>query len=379
MMTNFISPFGEVTLERNQSSRADNLQAWDAADSLILEHVHSIENLDTLSILLINDSFGSLACSLNHLAPTSWTDSFIAHQSTQHNLRHNGQESQTIPLKSTESPTHKPDVVLIKLPKTLALLEHQLVLLKPLLTEESIVVAGCMVKYMGKAYFQLFEKYMGSVTTSLAKKKARLLFVKNDASIPLYVSPYPTSYYLENYDVTLINHANVFSRERLDLGARFMLDHIDRLPSAEVLVDLACGNGILGLVASINMYQQHKIQPTVHYVDESYMAIDSVQHNVKQYGTGKNYFYSSDGLKQTGISEVDLIVCNPPFHQGQAISDETAWQMIVQSKAALKMGGELWLVGNRHQQYHVKIKKIFDNYEQIGSNSKFVVIKATKQ
>jgi len=73
----------------------------------------------------------------------------------------------------------------------------------------------------------------------------------------------------------------------------------------------------------------------------------------------------------------DLILCNPPFHQGHVIGDHIAWQMFAQSKKQLRKDGELWIVGNRHLQYHIKLKKIFGNCRQVAGNAKFVMLAAS--
>ncbi|HZJ94727.1 MAG TPA: methyltransferase, partial [Thiopseudomonas sp.] len=53
-------------------------------------------------------------------------------------------------------------------------------------------------------------------------------------------------------------------------------------------------------------------------------------------------------------------------------------RMFRQSHKALKPGGELWIVGNRHLGYHVTLKRMFRRVEQIAAHAKFVVFKATK-
>jgi 16S rRNA (guanine1207-N2)-methyltransferase len=58
------------------------------------------------------------------------------------------------------------------------------------------------------------------------------------------------------------------------------------------------------------------------------------------------------------------------------VSDEVAWQMFVQSHRALRPGGVLTVVGNRHLAYHAKLKRIFGNCTVVASNSKFVVFRA---
>ncbi|MCY1380619.1 Ribosomal RNA large subunit methyltransferase G [compost metagenome] len=52
--------------------------------------------------------------------------------------------------------------------------------------------------------------------------------------------------------------------------------------------------------------------------------------------------------------------------------------MFVQARNALVMGGELWIVGNRHLGYHAKLKRLFRGVEQVAATPKFVVLKASK-
>jgi len=75
---------------------------------------------------------------------------------------------------------------------------------------------------------------------------------------------------------------------------------------------------------------------------------------------------------------VDLVLCNPPFHQEKAITDHIAWQMFKDAHRALAWGGALYIVGNRHLDYHIKLERLFDNHEVVASNAKFVIIKAQK-
>ena len=86
----------------------------------------------------------------------------------------------------------------------------------------------------------------------------------------------------------------------------------------------------------------------------------------------------NDSLTGIENESVDLILNNPPFHQNNAVGDAVAWQMFTQSRDALKQDGELWVIGNRHLGYHVKLKKIFSNCETIASNKKFVILKSMK-
>jgi 16S rRNA (guanine1207-N2)-methyltransferase len=76
---------------------------------------------------------------------------------------------------------------------------------------------------------------------------------------------------------------------------------------------------------------------------------------------------------------VDVVLNNPPFHSHQATTDATAWRMFTGARRALRPGGELWVVGNRHLGYHVKLRRLFGNSELVAGDPKFVVLKAVKR
>jgi 23S rRNA (guanine1835-N2)-methyltransferase len=73
---------------------------------------------------------------------------------------------------------------------------------------------------------------------------------------------------------TIHNHANVFARSGLDIGARF-LEHLPANIEGEI-ADLGCGNGVIGLKAlALNP------DARVMFTDESYMAVASSRLNVE--------------------------------------------------------------------------------------------------
>ena len=86
-----------------------------------------------------------------------------------------------------------------------------------------------------------------------------------------------------------------------------------------------------------------------------------------------------DGLVHTESSSLDLIPCNPPFHQQSTVSTDIAFNLFKSAKRALISGGQLWIVANRHLGYHMVLKRLFGNCTTEASNNKFVILKATKK
>jgi len=365
-----------LTLHRYPSSNDPNLQAWDAADEYLLREL-TAEQLQTAAaqgpILILNDSFGALACGLARYEPISISDSFLSQEAIRRNWQTN--ELNEYPLHTQDilsALPASPSLVLIKIPKTLSMLEYLLLRLRDVVMPDTQVIAAGKVKEIHNSTLALFEQILGTTKTSLAKKKARLIYSQVEDR-PAKENPYPTCWPLDNTDYQIANHANVFARASLDIGARFLLENLPRQKRG-VMVDLGCGNGVLGLMAL-----EYNPEAELLFLDESYMAVASSQLNVEKNRSQdleRCRFQVTHAMKGIDSSTVDVIVCNPPFHQLQTITDDIAWQMFCDAKRCLKRGGELWIVGNRHLDYHIKLKRLFGGAECIASNSKFVILRS---
>lgn len=370
-----ITPFAELELLRQPEYANDPLQAFDAADEYLLEHLAAQALPATSRVLVLNDSFGALAISLRaHAQVLGSGDSYLARLALEKNLVGNGQAFDSVPFITASQHWQGPfDRVLVRVPKTLALLEEQLIRLQGQLAPGAQVIAGAMIKHLPRAAGDLLEKYIGPVQASLARKKARLLIATAEPRAAA-ASPYPTRYKLEQPPLELVNHANVFCREGLDIGTRAFLPHLPRDLGDAQVADLGCGNGVLGIVSAL-------ANPQAHYtlVDESYMAVQSAEQNWQAaLGERAVTVRADDGLAGQAPQSLDVVLCNPPFHQQQVVGDFLAWRMFQQAREALVAGGALYIVGNRHLGYHSKLARLFRGVEQVAATPKFVVLKARK-
>lgn len=75
----------------------------------------------------------------------------------------------------------------------------------------------------------------------------------------------------------------------------------------------------------------------------------------------------------------DFIVSNPPFHtQSRADRPDIGQRFITAAAAALKPGGRLWLVANRHLPYEQTLNDRFGDVRVAGERDGFKVIAAIK-
>jgi 23S rRNA (guanine1835-N2)-methyltransferase len=359
-------------------------QAWDAADEYLIEYVElHFQDLQSHSISIYNDDFGALACWFADTKPLWVSDSYVAKQSCLINLQQNELPTESVTFYDSVTSVDTPaDLVLLKIPKTAALLEQQLIDLQSRVSTSTTVIAAGKATLIQKSTLVLFEKYLGVTTTSLAKKKARLVFCQPTGS-KSHQSPYPTIWFTDKPQFEISNLANVFARQQLDIGARFMLENLPKLASMDnkTVIDLGCGNGVLGL----HILNQNKHNKVV-FVDESYMAVASARQNLLANLPEKGFqseFIVDNCLdnftKRSQFIDVDIVLCNPPFHQQNAITDHIAWQMFKDAKSVLKKGGQLFVVGNRHLDYPNKLKRLFGSVTTVATNQKFSILSVTKR
>ena len=375
------TPWGELELARFPEDPRERLRAWDASDEYLLGYLAEEKVPLAGSVVVVGDRWGALVTALAEHGPVQITDSFLAQEATKGNLGRNGVETGAVGLLTTQDPPpERIDVLLVRVPKSLALLEDQLSRLAPAVHEGTVVVGTGMVKEIHTSTLELFERILGPTRTSLAVKKARLIFCTPDPALERTANPWPYSYALPDgigavSGRTVVNHAGVFCADRLDIGTRFFLGHLPVGHGARRVVDLGCGNGVVGTALAL-------ADPAaeVLFVDESFQAVASAEATYKANGVpGHAEFRVGDGLAGVPAGSVDLVLNNPPFHSHQAMTDETAWRMFTGAKRVLRPGGELWVVGNRHLGYHVKLRRLFGNSQLVASDPKFVVLKAVKR
>jgi 16S rRNA G1207 methylase RsmC len=347
-------------LQRYPYHPRDPLQAWDAADELILEHFREVSTQRQLvSPLIMNDAWGALAHGMPSAA--TYTDSYLSARAAEINAG-------IRPWGDLDEIAGDFDLVVMRVPKNLAFFEDELCRLSQVLRRGTPIACGMMVKHQARGAFDLLEKYIGPVTTSLAKKKARLIFSAFEKAPS--ASPPPIRLEIEGFPHPFVNPSNLFSREKLDIGTRFFLGHV---PAGERVLDLGCANGIVGIQA-----KRQSPSARITFSDESWMAIRSARANYEAYFSDPANFVWTHAFEGGASGAFDLVLCNPPFHQGQTVGTQVAHQMFRDAHRALAPGGRLRVIGNSHLDYPSALRRIFGNSRKVAQNGKFTIAESEK-
>jgi 16S rRNA G1207 methylase RsmC len=367
----FATPYGNFILSRYPTRRNEPLQAWCSADSLLLEAAREL-SLGPGVTLLVNDEQGALCVPLQ--AAGLWTDSALAAIAVRANLESN--DRQPIPITwSTERPLGEFSAVLMRVPKQLPYFEYQLGTLAQLLPEGATVLAAGMDKHLSPHTAKLIEQYVGPTRRHRGRRKARL-FEAIRRTGPCPPPPGASSYYCQELDAELRNLPNVFSGTQLDMGTRFLLQHLHRLDAVGSAIDLACGNGIIGLAA-----HNLRLAQRVAFCDESAMALASARDNCQRLypeNPGSFSFFHGDGLLEYSGERAELVLCNPPFHSQHAVDEFVGKRLLGQCGNHLDSGSSLCLVANRHLDYGPVLRRNFPAVERLAQNGKFILWLARK-
>lgn len=366
--TLWTTPYGDLNLTRYPSHAKELLLPYDAADTYLLQEV-SERHADARSILVVGDRHGALTAALaGHAKVTMWSDSHLSRTATARNLEAN-ERSADIALDVPESEF---DLVLVRPGKARALLEAQLHDIAPFLPEGTPIVTGEMVKHLGRWVTELLERQIGPTTASLAHGKARLLRSTRDH---LAADPPAWTVYEAPGEIELHNAPGTFAASGLDLGVRMLLPNLPTGLGDALVADLGCGNGVLAIASALQ-------NPDAHYllVDESAAAIASTRRSWEMsIPDGREVqIVLGDGLLDVADGSLDVVLCNPPFHSGQTVDEWVGQRLLEQAHTALRSGGELYLVANRHLNYHRYLRSAFASVDTLTSTPKFTVFRAVR-
>lgn len=353
----------DYNLKRFPATKNKSLQAWSAIDELLLQESQSL-NLD--SACIINDAFGALTCALSKSNPTVLVDRKSQLKAITQNLKLNGLGKEGLVFSNLlKVPQNAYYSVLLRIPKSLELFQLYLHQIHSNLTEDSIVLCGFMTRNFTPGLLDIASQYFNDVEQTKAYKKARLLKLSNPKSqTPSFqlFSEVPN-----DLGISLKQYAGVFSSGKIDNATRLLLQSLPDFTADDTVLDLACGNGVIGAFVRKN-------QPTctIDCLDDSFLALASAKLNLPK---SAGEFYWSNSIQSIKDKQYDYILCNPPFHFEHENTIEIALQLFKEAKSYLKEDGSFYIVSNKHLNYTTHLTKLYSFVTQVAERPKFEVLK----
>ena len=160
----------------------------------------------------------------------------------------------------------------------------------------------------------------------------------------------------------------VFSWNRFDPGSILLEQSLPALSGRGA--DFGCGIGILARTILVSPKVEH-----LAMLDIDRRATDMAARNI---GDPRAELRWVDIRGGTGLKGLDFVVMNPPFHDGGAEDQSLGQAFIRRAAEALRPGGALWLVANRHLPYEAVLKSAFKRVTPKVEASGYKIYEAVK-
>lgn len=238
------------------------------------------------------------------------------------------------------------------------------------------------VKHLSRSMNEALARHYQQVHATLARHKARSLV----AAVPVApavpdAAASPNLVSVAGHRVALCSVGGVFHGDQPDHGSTLLLAALaERGPRTVRRVhDLGSGNGL----CSAWLVQQFPAAE-VRASDDSADAVAATRATLAATAAAVRAELPTvlvtwqDALAEEETASCDLVVLNPPFHQGAAVDPSLARRLFAAAARVLRRGGELWVVHNSHLRYRVDLERAVGPVTEIDRDRRFTVLRAIR-
>lgn len=166
----------------------------------------------------------------------------------------------------------------------------------------------------------------------------------------------------------------MFSHDRIDQGSELLASRFPTDFDGNA-ADFGAGWGYLSVMLA-------GASPRVNRIDlfeADHAALEAAKANITRLVPDlKARFFWQDLAREEVKERYDLVIMNPPFHEGHVAEPGLGQAMIRAAAGVLKQGGRLMLVANRGLPYEPVISGLFRESGETCRNARFKVLWARK-
>lgn len=168
-------------------------------------------------------------------------------------------------------------------------------------------------------------------------------------------------------DLNLYSKPGLYGWDKVDEGSALLVEQFPSVRPAANILDLGCGYGYLS-VQAWQYFQPERIVAT----DNNAAAILAARTNFASQQIPGGVIAADCG---SGIEEhFDLLLCNPPFHQGFAVERGMTEYFVRNARRLSTDEGEVLFVVNRFLPLEKVARTCFTTIRELADNGRFRVL-----
>jgi 16S rRNA (guanine1207-N2)-methyltransferase len=308
---------------------------------------------------------------------------FITNRVDQHELLEAaGLKSLYSDFDFSQFPNHHFDLVLYRISKEKAVVHHVINQAANVLkSDATLLLAGGKNEGI-KTYSDKAAKYLGcGKSIEKLTKDIWLSSLTNQHTdqTPLDDKSYRAFQTIgEENGRTFISKPGVFGWNKIDQGSALLLEqmpefikrlNISKEDTTSRVLDLGCGYGYL--LSAMKDYSFETLVGT----DNNAAAIQAAEATMKANDIDAQIIPAN--CAESINQKFDVIVCNPPFHQGFSVENEMTDRFLAATRRLLTSGGAAIFVVNTFIPLEAKAKNYFKKVDLLANNKSFKVLRLT--
>lgn len=226
-------------------------------------------------------------------------------------------------------------------------------------------LGGARIKHLNHSMNSVIARHFDATSASLGVAKARVLRGIGANPEP---NPWPKQRFHDDLGLWVAAHGGTFAGNKIDPGTQLLIDHLPTTPRGRA-IDLGSGSGILAALLA-------RSGNDVVAVDSSWAAFAATTRTA-ELNELEIQTHWTDGLTQVASASAELIVTNPPFHQGRTKESTPTLEMFDDAARVLVPGGELWCVFNSHLPWRRELSVRVGPTELIAQNRNYTLTRTT--